>query len=218
MVIRQSYRMKPRTFRIRLRKRREVSVISHEIQRVFVIAVVTAILPASAYADDAGNLADRFFSYLDKNKDSQLDSSEFAKVPTSMRDWLARKGMQPGKPLLKKDFRQAFPAMMAHMRRAVRTASTTAPTGTKQPSPPPMGKTPVYSGKELQPGESSAEKPTDRLPTELQDGDLDKDGQISFSEWRKAQERRQGVPRQGPQPGLGAVTRRTQRRRRSGVG
>lgn len=159
------------------------------IRRFFVTVVVTAILPAAVFADDAANLADRYFTYLDRNADSRVDADEFARIPVPMRDWLLKHGVKPDKPLLQKDFRQVFPKMLADLRRAVQTR-TAAPTngGTNSGGTEPSGpvETPLYSSStEPEEAPSNVQKPSERLPGDFRDGDLNEDGQIDFFEWRK---------------------------------
>ncbi|MFQ5732322.1 MAG: hypothetical protein ACE5KM_10260 [Planctomycetaceae bacterium] len=161
---------------------------SNAIGRFIVVAVATAVFPSALCAAGANSVADRVFAFLDRNHDSRIDAEEFVKIPTTMRDWLVGKGLQPGKSLSKDDFRRVYGDMMGDLRKAA-TTGTTAPARTTAAAPPRSrnGSRLYAAGEAPTATVDNRQSPTDRLPADYRNLDLDKDGQVDFFEWRKNQ-------------------------------
>lgn len=162
---------------------------SRHHSRIFATTALCVLTASTVFADDNGSAGERVFQYLDKNRDGAIDSKEFAKTPLSMRTWLAANRLKPGPALKKAAFIKVYSQMMADLRKAKPVASDesngSGGSGMTTGSSGSGGSGSLYvSGQE--PVEVvRGGSPTDRLPSEYQPGDENKDGQIDFAEWRK---------------------------------
>ncbi|GAB4149515.1 MAG: hypothetical protein Tsb009_23820 [Planctomycetaceae bacterium] len=141
----------------------------------------TGWTPCALWADSpASPLSERIFAYLDKNGDKSIDSKEFEQSPGSIQFWLTDPKLTGRPPIKKADFLSVFPQMIDDLRhKRTRIAIDNRPQ-----EPPGMGKSPDFTANSSSDQAVVSSKPSP-LPAEYQSGDLDKDGQIDFYEWRK---------------------------------
>ncbi len=105
-------------------------------------------------------------------------------MPASMQTWLIQKGVHPKPSLSKTDFLREFPQMMTDLRKArpsQRTGSGETG-GMNTNSAKPL----LYSTKPPAGEEIVITRLETGLPSDYQEADLDRDGQIDFFEWRKS--------------------------------
>ena len=107
------------------------------------------------------------FRYYDKDGDGTLSAAEFEKLPEPIREWFTKEKVSAEQGIPRDAFEAKLPALTESLRK--RTAATVL-----GPTPLPMpGSTPAPSGGSRGQGSS-----------EFQGLDLDRDGQLSFREWR----------------------------------
>lgn len=107
------------------------------------------------------------FRYYDKDGDGTLSQAEFDQLPEPIREWLTKEKVSAEQGIPREAFEAKLPALTDALRK--RTAATVL-----GPTPLPMpGSTPAPSGNSRGQGSS-----------EFQGLDLDRDGQLSFREWR----------------------------------
>jgi len=160
--------------------------------RIFVIALVSVIGTEAACADDGGGVGDNVFNFLDKNRDGRIDADEFPQMPASFQNWLVSNGWNPEAGLKKADFLRLHPEMMKDLRRRTPTASggssgKSGPTKDEPNTDPPQRDfKPLLYLSEPPPDEivETQSPATAKLPSDVQDADLNGDGQIDFYEWR----------------------------------
>jgi hypothetical protein len=139
-------------------------------------------LPGSLLAEaPSAPISDRIFTFLDKNNDNIIDSKEFGQIPSPMQAWLISHKITGDQPIKKADFLSQAGQMMDDLRRRrTRTSVKPNPTGNTTTSGT------VTNG--ANGGETEVTvtpSATDNLPEEYKVGDIDRDGQIDFFEWRK---------------------------------
>lgn len=157
---------------------------------------IYGVASAQERGDDGG---ERFFGYMDRNRDGRLDAEEVQRMPGSFRDQLQRSGIRVERGVSKDEFLRVMPRIMEEMRRQRergrdgddddrrrdeerrreeerrRQESSRGP-GNSQPEK--KREVAVYSPRKIEPV-------TIEIPSQFTDGDIDQDGQLGLYEWRK---------------------------------
>lgn len=136
--------------------------------------------------------AERFFGYLDRNRDGRLDQDEIRRMPSSFRESFERREIRLDRGISRDQFVREMPRMMEDMRRRResernssnddrrreyerRRTENRSRDDSRRSSQP---RTEFYTARKSEPL-------TVDLPSRFEDGDTDQDGQIGYYEWRK---------------------------------
>lgn len=142
------------------------------------VLVVQANL--SGWAQDSDR-SERYFDYLDRDRNGELDSEEFRRLDERMRDRFRGQGMSGDRPIAKSQFLDAYRRADDERRREdeARRNGSSSPGSSSSPS--------SSSGRDRGRSSRSREKVklTLPLPSQYQTYDLNKDDQIGLYEWDK---------------------------------
>ncbi|MCH8828521.1 MAG: hypothetical protein IID45_02985 [Planctomycetes bacterium] len=162
---------------------------------ILLIAVSTS--EAEQAGTDATTVGSRIFAFLDKNGDKRVTDQEIGLIPVTMKSWLKKQGILKKTGFSRAEFLANSARMLADLRNEQQV--TSSPTVLTNKTPPaaekksPSSVSPkrlLYAAgaaAELISGEMpvTVSDATANLPSEFQECDLNRDGQIDFYEWRK---------------------------------
>jgi hypothetical protein len=151
------------------------------------LLVVAFIVTSLAVAQDS-NSSERFFGYLDRNKDGKLDSDEVRRMPSSVREAFANADFSVDRGISKEDFIREMPRIMEQMRKKRDEERSKKEQGSKKPETrkeEPRREDSKKSSKSATYSPKKWPKITVDIPSRFADGDSDQDGQIGLYEWRK---------------------------------
>lgn len=154
---------------------------------IAVLGVLATCANVSAQDQDG---SERFFGYMDRNKDGRLDSEEVRRMPGSFREALARREINIEDGISKDQFLREMPRVMEEMRQRRdeernrddgrdRDRGRSEDRRREEPrrEEEKKGSSFVYQ-------QPKREPVTMKIPRNFEDGDTDKDGQIGLYEWR----------------------------------
>ncbi|MDB4679885.1 MAG: EF-hand domain-containing protein [Planctomycetaceae bacterium] len=153
----------------------------------FVLLAFTLVVPNHSIAQDS-NSSERFFGYLDKNKDGKLDTDEVRRMPGSVREAFANADFSVDRGISKEDFIREMPRIMEQMRKKRDEERENRDKDSKKPEPKreePRREDPKKSAKGATYSPKKRPKITVNIPSQFADGDSDQDGQIGLYEWRQ---------------------------------
>lgn len=163
--------------------------------RLFAYVLMSTVC-ANIFAQDRTPSPERFFEYMDRNRDGNLDQEEVRRMPSSFRSSLENSGIKLDGGVSREVFIREIPKAFEQMRaererdeerrrdesrgreedsRRSEDRSRREPTPDRTPAPKPVS---VYTPRK------KVEITVD-LPSRFEDGDTDGDGQIGLYEWRK---------------------------------
>jgi Ca2+-binding EF-hand superfamily protein len=167
-----------------------------------IIAAIVLAHTTESFAQ-YGPSAERFFGFLDRNKDGRIDGEEMNRLPGSMREAMKNLRIDSRRGISQSDFSRVFPKLMDEMR-AVREKSGGSSWGRGGSSGRDYGRggddrgRGSYDrgrggydrGRDSRSSSSSSKKTVPRttvdLPSSYEETDKNKDGQISLYEWERS--------------------------------
>ncbi|MDA1014685.1 MAG: hypothetical protein O3A00_09570, partial [Planctomycetota bacterium] len=97
------------------------------IRRTLATCSLIMVFAASAFAQpggsrgpsrgSSGSSTDRFFGYLDRNRDGKLDGDEMRRLPGSMREAFEKSKIDVRNGISRDDFNRTAPSVFEDMRR-----------------------------------------------------------------------------------------------------
>jgi hypothetical protein len=151
---------------------------------VLLLGTVLAIhTPPSTYAQDSGR-SERYFRYLDRNSDGQLDPEEFQRISESTRERLLRMGVAGNRPVSKDAFIAGMEGAEEIRRREQAAAESERGSSSDRSASPSRTERGGTSGNSR--GRSNKVRLTAKLPADYQARDKNGDGQIGLYEWDRA--------------------------------
>jgi Ca2+-binding EF-hand superfamily protein len=169
------------------------------------LGVLTTLSPVSAQdrgrggSRDSRSSAERFFGYMDRNRDGRLDAEETRRMPSSFREAFERADYNLDRGISRDDFVREMPRIMEDARRRREEEYRNRSRGDdndrrreyyrrreeerrrgddRRRDDDRRGGGYVYTP-------SKRERVTMEIPRRFEDGDTDKDGQIGLYEWRQ---------------------------------
>jgi len=132
--------------------------------------------------------SERFFGYLDKDKNGRLDEDEVRRMPSSVREAFQKADFSLDRGISKDDFIREMPRIMEEMRRRRDDDRDKDDDDRKKKEPRREESRRDDDGKSSK-GYSytprKRPKITMDIPSKFEDGDTDTDGQIGLYEWRQ---------------------------------
>lgn len=147
----------------------------------------------------SGGGAERFFGYMDRNRDGRLDEEEVRRMPSPFRDSLERQGVRLDRGISRDQFVREMPRAMEEIRRQ-RESERGSSDDERRRQDDERRREAYRQRQEQQRRDDSrrssqprtefytprkSEPLTVDLPSRFEDGDTDQDGQIGYYEWRK---------------------------------
>jgi EF hand len=155
---------------------------------------------ANADAQDRTPSPDRFFEYMDRNRDGKLDADEVQRMPSSFRSSLEKSGVALDRGVSKDVFMREIPKAFEQMRveREQRDEERRRDEPRRREDDPRRSEDRNRGDQNRGPSTNQAPAPkapalytpqkkvdiTVKIPSRFQDGDTDGDGQIAYYEWR----------------------------------
>lgn len=144
--------------------------------------------------DDGQEKMDRWFSYMDRNRDGHLDGEEMRRIPGPMRENLQRARVDLSRGMSKSDFMQHIPKAYEEMRRRQDDDRRRYEEDRRRKEEQERYDREKYEAKKREKEEKKARKtaytPTKRervtidMPSKYADGDNNGDDQLTIAEWR----------------------------------
>jgi len=154
---------------------------------LIVITLLALLTPNCVFGQDS-NSSERFFGYLDRNKDGKLDEEEVRRMPSSVREAFANADFSIDRGISKDDFIREMPRIMEQMRKK-RDEERNSKESDSKKSEPRREEPKRVDSKKSSKGSSYSPKKwpkiTVAIPSKFKEGDSDEDGQIGLYEWRQ---------------------------------
>ena len=157
-------------------------------------SIILSTVCANLNAQSRAPSADRFFEYMDRNKDGNLDQDEVRRMPGNFRESLEKNGVSLDRGVSKDVFLREIPKVFEQMReqrerdeerrrdesrRREDDRRRDDDRRSQSSNRPPAPKAPA-----LYTPRKKVEITLD-IPRRFEDGDTDGDGQLGLYEWRK---------------------------------
>lgn len=133
--------------------------------------------------------SERFFGYLDKDKNGRLDEDEVRRMPGSIREAFQKADFSLDRGISKDDFVREMPRIMEDMRRRREEDRDKGRDDDRRREEPRREESRRDDDRNRSKGYSYSPrkrpKITMDIPSKFEDGDTDADGQIGLYEWRQ---------------------------------
>lgn len=145
--------------------------------------------------DDGQEKMDRWFSYMDRNRDGKLDGDEMRRIPGPMRENLQRNRVDLSRGMSKSDFLRHIPKAYEEMRRRQEDDKRRYEDDRRRKEEKERSEREKYEAKSREKAEKKTRKtaytPAKRkrvtvdMPSKYEDGDGNGDKQLTIAEWRE---------------------------------